>query len=37
MAGSNVTGYSDGRPEFIAYLGLQILLSNYGRTLTEEL
>jgi hypothetical protein len=37
MAGSSVTGYSDGRPEFIGYLGLQILLSNYGRTLTEEL
>jgi hypothetical protein len=33
MAGRSVNGISDGRPEFFGYVGLQILLSNYGRSL----
>ncbi len=33
MAGRSLTGISDGRPEFIGYVGLQILLGNYGRSL----
>jgi hypothetical protein len=31
MAGRSVTGFSNGKPEFIGYCGLQILLSDYGR------
>ena len=33
MAGRSVNGISDGRPEFFGYVGLQILLSDYGRSL----
>jgi len=33
MAGRSLNGLSDGQPEFIGYFGVQILLSNYGRTL----
>ena len=36
MAGHSVRGVSDGQPEFIGYFGVQILLSNYGRTLYSE-
>jgi hypothetical protein len=36
MAGRSVRGVSDGQPEFIGYFGVQILLSNYGRTLYSE-
>jgi hypothetical protein len=36
MAGRGVNGFSDGRPEFIGYFGIQILLSNYGHTFTLE-
>jgi hypothetical protein len=36
MAGRSITGFSTGQPEFIGYAGVQILLSNYGRTLTSE-
>jgi hypothetical protein len=36
MAGRSINGFSNGQPEFIGYFGLQILLSNYGRTLTSE-
>jgi hypothetical protein len=34
MAGRSIG--SDGQPQFIGYFGVQILLSNYGRTLTSE-
>lgn len=36
MAGRSVNGVSDGRLEFIGYFGIQILLSNYGRTFTAQ-
>jgi hypothetical protein len=36
MAGRGVNGVSDERPEFIGYFGIQILLSNYGRTFASE-
>jgi hypothetical protein len=36
MAGRSLTGFSNGQPEFIGYVGIQILLSDYGRTLTPE-
>jgi hypothetical protein len=36
MAGRSLIGFSDGQPQFIGYLGVQILLSNYGRSFTSE-
>jgi hypothetical protein len=36
MAGRSLNGFSDGQPEFIGYFGVQILLSNYGRTINSE-
>jgi hypothetical protein len=36
MAGRSINGFAGGQPEFIGYFGVQILLSHYGRTLTEE-
>jgi hypothetical protein len=36
MAGRSLTGTSNGQPEFFGYFGVQILLSNYGRTLNSE-
>ena len=36
MAGRSVSGTSNGQPEFMGYFGVQILLSNYGRTLSAE-
>lgn len=33
MAGRSVSGSSAERPQFFGYFGVQILLSNYGRTL----
>ena len=36
MAGRSLGGSSPGQVEFMGYLGIQILLSNYGRTLSEE-
>ncbi len=36
MAGRGLGGNSPGQVEFMGYLGIQILLSNYGRTLSEE-
>jgi hypothetical protein len=36
VAGRSVNGFSDGQPEFMGYIGVQILLSNYGRTFTSE-
>ena len=35
MAGRSVNGFGDGQPEFIGYMGIQFLLSNYGRTFTH--
>ena len=36
MAGRSLSGNSPGQVEFMGYLGVQILLSHYGRTLSEE-
>jgi hypothetical protein len=36
MAGRSVSGTANGQPEFIGYVGIQILLSDYGRALTSE-
>jgi hypothetical protein len=35
MAGRSLNGIADGRPEFIGYVGVQILLSDYGRSLNK--
>jgi hypothetical protein len=35
MAGHSVTGFGEGQPLFIGYVGIQFLLSNYGRTFTQ--
>jgi len=37
MVGHSINGLSDGQPEFTGYFGVQILLSDYGRSLTKEL
>ena len=36
MIGRSVSGFADGRPEVVGYLGIQILLSNYGRSLNRN-
>jgi hypothetical protein len=36
MAGRSINGFSYGQPEFMGYFGIQILLSNYGRTFTAD-
>ena len=36
MAGRSINGISNGQPEFIGYLGVQILLSDYGRRFTSD-
>ena len=36
MADRSFNGFADGQPEFNGYFGLQLLLSNYGRTLTVQ-
>jgi hypothetical protein len=36
MAGRSLDGFSNDRPEFIGYIGVQILLSAYGRHLNTE-
>jgi hypothetical protein len=36
MAGRSLHDNSAGQVEFIGYLGIQVLLSNYGRTLSSE-
>jgi hypothetical protein len=36
MAGRSVHSLSSGQPEFIGYIGIQILLSNYGRELASD-
>ncbi len=35
MAGRSINGFGAGQPEFIGYVGVQFLLSNYGRTFTQ--
>jgi hypothetical protein len=36
MFGRSLNGFAYGQPAFTGYLGIQILLSNYGGTLTSE-
>jgi hypothetical protein len=36
MAGRSINGISNGQPEFVGYLGVQILLSDYGRRFTSD-
>ena len=36
MAGRSFTGNSSGQPEFLGYIGLQILLERYGRALHAD-
>ncbi len=36
MAGRSLVGSSPGRVDFMGYLGVQILLSDYGRRLSED-
>lgn len=36
MAGRSVSGDSDGHAQFLGYLGVQILLSDYGRALMHD-
>jgi hypothetical protein len=36
MAGRSVSGTANGQPEFVGYFGVQILLSDYGRSLASE-
>jgi predicted porin len=36
MAGRSAIGNSQGQVEFMGYLGIQILLSDYGRRLSED-
>jgi hypothetical protein len=36
MAGRSVNGLGDGQPTFIGYVGIQLLLSHYGRSFSQE-
>ena len=36
MAGRGINGFGDGQPQLIGYVGIQFLLSNYGRSFTSE-
>ena len=36
MAGRSINGFAYGQPEFMGYLGVQLLLSHYGLTLNSE-
>jgi hypothetical protein len=36
MMGRSINGFAAGQPQFMAYFGVQILLSDYGRALTSE-
>jgi hypothetical protein len=36
MAGRGIAGSADAQPRFIGYIGIQLLLSDYGRTLNRE-
>jgi len=35
MGGRSLNGFADGQPEFFGYLGVQVLLKHYGRTLNN--
>lgn len=35
LAGRSLNGFAEGQPQLLGYLGVQILLSNYGRTLNN--
>ena len=36
MAGRSLNGFGSAQPQFQAYVGIQILLSDYGRTITPD-
>lgn len=36
MAGRSINGISNGQPEFVGYVGVQVLLSDYGRRFTSD-
>ena len=36
MAGRSISGTASGQPEFMGYFGVQVLLSDYGRSLAKE-
>jgi hypothetical protein len=36
MAGRSISGTANGQAEFIGYFGIQLLLSDYGRSLSKE-
>jgi hypothetical protein len=36
MAGRSINGFAGGQPEFIGYVGVQILLSDYGRRFSSD-
>jgi hypothetical protein len=36
MAGRSISGTASGQPEFMGYFGIQVLLSDYGRSLAKE-
>lgn len=36
LVGRSLNGFSYGQPEFTSYLGVQILLSDYGRHFSSE-
>jgi hypothetical protein len=36
MAGCSVTGPGNAQAQFVGYIGVQVLLSDYGRTFTEQ-
>lgn len=36
MVGRSVTGFASGRPEVLGYLGIQVLLSDYGLSLNRK-
>jgi hypothetical protein len=35
MAGRSINGFGDGQPRFMGYVGIQLLLSDYGRRFTQ--
>jgi hypothetical protein len=37
MAGRSISGFGQGQPEFMGYLGVQLLLQDYGRAFNSEL
>ncbi len=37
MAGRSISGFGQGQPEFMGYLGIQLLLQDYGRAFNSEL